>query len=357
MWGILLLKKKRGYWNNKEILIEEALKYNTKTEFIKKSNGAYVSAVKLNIIDEICSHMKTQKCWNVDMLKTTSLKYKTRMEFAKNDSSAYVTAQQLGILDDICSHMSSKLKKCGYWKDINNIKNEALKYKTRIEFSNLSGSAYSSARKLGVLDDICSHMIQVKRMKSYVYKACFDDNSIYIGITYNFKKRINTHLKDNNSAIYKHIKLTGNFPKWKLLISKPISIIKAVLIEKEMIIKAKLIGLNVLNRSNGGEMGGKSVKWIEETIHPLSLTCKTRSEFFIRFGSAYYAAHKLSIIDKVCSHMIELKKPRGYWNYDTLKEISIKYKSKKEFRIGYLGAYKSAYKMGLLDEICSHMVN
>ncbi len=76
--------------------------------------------------------------------------------------------------------MIKMLNKRGYWKDVNNIKNEALKYNYRVEFSNNSGSAYASAIKLGILDDVCSHMIQVKRMESCVYKAYFSDNSIYI---------------------------------------------------------------------------------------------------------------------------------------------------------------------------------
>ena len=249
--------------------------------------------------------------------------------------------------------MIKMLNKRGYWKDVNNIKNEALKYNYRVEFSNNSGSAYASAIKLGILDDVCSHMIQVKRMESCVYKAYFSDNSIYIGITYNFNRRRNRHLNDNNSAVYKHIQSSGIIPKWKI-ISKPISINKAVIIEKEMIIKAKMLGFNVLNRSNGGEVGGRFTKWEEKTIYPLALLCESRTEFSHRFGSAYYAAHKLSIIDKVCSHMIELKKPNGYWNYDTLK-CSIKYENRKEFRKGSIKAYKSAYKLGLLDKICTHM--
>jgi predicted GIY-YIG superfamily endonuclease len=349
-------RKKRGYWNNKEILIEEALKYNNKTEFIKKSNGAYNSAVKLGILDEICSHMlvKNEK-WDIEKIKKEALKYNTRTEFAKSSASLYEGARHLGILDDVCSHMIKILNKRGYWNDINNIKSESIKYKTRVEFSNMSGSAYSSARHLGILDDVCSHMIKLKRMDSYIYKAVFDDNSIYIGITYNFNKRKKRHLNDNNSAIYKYIQSTGKIPKWKLLISEPISINKAALFEKELIKKAKLLGLNVLNRSRGGEMGGKSIKWVEETIHPLALMCKNRSEFCRLFGSAYYAAHKLSIIDKVCSHMIELRKHKGYWNYDTLMECSIRYENRKAFRKESLKAYKSAYKLGLLDVICSHM--
>lgn len=38
---------------------------------------------------------------------------------------------------------------------------EALKYKTRKEFQTNSGIAYSKARKMGWLDDVCSHMVLI----------------------------------------------------------------------------------------------------------------------------------------------------------------------------------------------------
>ena len=38
------------------------------------------------------------------------------------------------------------------------LQEEALKYQTRNEFSNFSNSAYTTARKKGLLDQICGHM-------------------------------------------------------------------------------------------------------------------------------------------------------------------------------------------------------
>jgi len=40
---------------------EESLKYNNRTDFRKKSNGSYSSALKNKWLEEICSHMKTKK--------------------------------------------------------------------------------------------------------------------------------------------------------------------------------------------------------------------------------------------------------------------------------------------------------
>ena len=52
--------KPSGYWT-KEKCHEEALKYNTRGEFQKKSSTAYVKSRKEKWLDEICIHMKLRK--------------------------------------------------------------------------------------------------------------------------------------------------------------------------------------------------------------------------------------------------------------------------------------------------------
>lgn len=43
------------------------------------------------------------------------------------------------------------------------VREEAKKYNTRKEFNKGNQSAYQAARKLEILDDVCSHMEKVKR--------------------------------------------------------------------------------------------------------------------------------------------------------------------------------------------------
>jgi hypothetical protein len=43
--------------------------------------------------------------WTIKELKLEALKYKTRMEFKKNSSGAYKFASRLNLLDEICQHM------------------------------------------------------------------------------------------------------------------------------------------------------------------------------------------------------------------------------------------------------------
>ena len=92
-WNLLTLK-------------EEALKYNTRTEFQNKNKGAYLSAYRKGFLDMVCAHMKViYNSWTHDNISTEALKYKTRTEFQNNCGGGYMYAINNGILDQICSHM------------------------------------------------------------------------------------------------------------------------------------------------------------------------------------------------------------------------------------------------------------
>jgi hypothetical protein len=52
-------RKPNGYWT-KEKCQEEALKYNSRFEFQRNSNGSYHYALRKKWLDEICQHMTGQ---------------------------------------------------------------------------------------------------------------------------------------------------------------------------------------------------------------------------------------------------------------------------------------------------------
>lgn len=91
-------------WNLGALFIE-ASKYKTRNEFYKKNNGAYSSAHKQGLIDEVCRHMPKPIKWDKTLLLEEAKKYKTRTEFSIKNQSAYCKAKKLKLLDAICSHM------------------------------------------------------------------------------------------------------------------------------------------------------------------------------------------------------------------------------------------------------------
>ena len=91
------------------MLREEALKYHSRNEFRNANVNAYQRALKRDIIDDVCQHMelgRKQVKRTDEMLQEEALKYHSRNEFRNASSSAYRTAFRRGIIDEVCQHMA-----------------------------------------------------------------------------------------------------------------------------------------------------------------------------------------------------------------------------------------------------------
>ncbi len=154
-WIILNKCKPGGIGSNKikwtkERCHEEALKYNSKYEFRKNSNRAYIKAKNSKWLDEICHHIIDNK---KDMCHEEALKYKSRYEFSKKSSKLYSFTKRNKWLDDVCSHMIKINKPKNYWTK-ERCYECALKCKNKKEFHKNYGSAYSSSIKNGWLNEL-----------------------------------------------------------------------------------------------------------------------------------------------------------------------------------------------------------
>lgn len=152
----------RVNWTH-EMLRDEALKYINRIDFAKKSYRAYQAAVRMGILDKICSHMEPSKTKykTVEDIRKEALKYNSRGEFQK--SSLYHVALRRDILDEVCSHMPKRIDQSGensptFKWSFEEIKMEALKYNSRSEFAEGNNNAYAVACKRGIIDGVCSHM-------------------------------------------------------------------------------------------------------------------------------------------------------------------------------------------------------
>jgi hypothetical protein len=95
--------------------------------------------------------------------------------------------------------------------------------------------------------------------------------------------------------------------------------------------------------------------WTKEKCIEKVILCDSRHDFKNRYSSAYNVALQNKWLDEICSHMIEVRKIKGYWTYEKCKEEALKYNNKKEFRKKNGGAYASARKNNWLYDICLHM--
>ena len=136
-----------------EMLHQIALKYKTKEQFMENSKREYIAARRRGLLDGICKHMKISR---------------SRQHAADNNNVTSST-QNIHSYDNTNHSSSSSFssnkkknskhqhKKYYVWSE-ELIREEALKYKFRSEFSEGSNNAYCAANKRGILNNVCQHM-------------------------------------------------------------------------------------------------------------------------------------------------------------------------------------------------------
>ncbi len=234
--NLLKIRKPNNYWN-KERCYYEALKYETRNEFQKKSRSAYTASRRNFWINEVCSHMK-QKCdlrnrfiysfefsdnhvyvgltYNVEIRKKIHLGLNKSIKQSEK-SAVYSHILKTGLtpkliiltkkpIDEVLASNEENFYieeyKNNNWILLNKINggglgygvkkwtkekivNEALKYNTRSEFKFGSAGAYNASLKIGVLNDVCLHMktkviIHWTKEKAHEEALKYDNNSDFI---------------------------------------------------------------------------------------------------------------------------------------------------------------------------------
>jgi predicted GIY-YIG superfamily endonuclease len=235
-----------------------------------------------------------------------------------------------------------------YWTK-ENCKNEALKYKSRTEFSKCSMGAYSAAKnRYKCLDDICNHMVAVgNKYKRCIYVYEFSDNYSYVGLTSNIYKRNQRHLK--KGTVYKHIEKNSNYILKQL--TNYIDVDNAIKLEHDYVLEYKKNNWNILNKSKTGSLGGHTKKWTKENCEIEALKYNTRNDFCKKSAGAYRSSLLNNWLDDVCKHMNN----RNNWTKENCKNEALKYNTRFNFCKNCKSAYTSALNNGWLDELCEHM--
>ena len=217
-------------------------------------------------------------------------------------------------------------------RDLNyeNLKNIAFKYKTRGEFQRLDGSAYTTARVAGYLNDICSHMItssfSIPQLILFcILKRLFNNDDI----TYNDKTVINPYELDVYIKKYK-IGFEYDGKLWH--INNELDIIKTELCKNKNVI---LIRFKENNRKYIQDIKNQLI----ENLNIINIICNTK----IIKNDIQNMDDKL-INDFVNSEIIDEKK---------IIEIINKYDNYHQFKINEISLYNKLIKRGLIDKYTS----
>lgn len=251
----------------------------------------------------------------------------------------------------------------GFWRNINNCRQEALRYKSRSEFMKKGRGAVSAAVKMGIYEEICSHMEPMANgYIRYGYAIEFPEfKKVYVGITSNLSRRKWQHLHvkygvcNSSNKHVRNLIESGEIYKWVELdgISDKAT---GKSYENSMIDKYVNNGWYKLNVAAAGGLGTNRKYWNKKRCHTEALKYKSITDFVKGSSSAYNSARENKWLSDICSHIVKSKKPNGFWN-DKDKCISeaSKYETRALFMKNNPSAYKWVWKNNWVNEAMGHM--
>mgnify|MGYP001182848438 FL=1 len=231
--------KPRGFWT-KANCQNEARKFSNRTDFMRKSSGAYNSSLENGWIDEICSYMgspadgyhhcvyaiinkkrnsayigvtkqlfnkrikqhkssdNTSNSKSISLLKDTEFLKLTNYEFKKKDIKKSETywvnfyeSKGFVILNDKKQLGRTGTSQRIYTDEI--ILREAKKYTKRVDFRNKSPKIYDAAISQRLLDKACSHMRGIAKKNTWTKENC---------IAYAKQCSTKKEFRENNGAYF-----------------------------------------------------------------------------------------------------------------------------------------------------------
>ena len=348
-----------------EEIFRRGRKYSSRTEFTQKDLWASKLAKERGIYDEVCAHMDEiihpndywteARCYEVARLCTSPT------DFQEKYGSARAAAKRQGFYGE----MKKRMKAEGIWKNGKNTERTkescwaiAKKFEYKKDFIEQAPLEYGYAARHGFVDEICSHMKMlgsIVRRKIYVFE--FEDGYAYVGLSYNPEIRRKRHLRERDSAVFKHIAETGNskysFKVLTDLLDKDDASKREEEIEQEYATK----GWKMLNRMKCGGLGSKgNIKYSKEQITKTAKGYSKRSEFNKHEKGMYLYAYRKGWLDEVCAHMPKRAKPRKrpykprVWTEDKIQEIISLGLSRRELYQKYHFVFRLLKEQGRLDK-------
>lgn len=283
-------------------LEKDALKYNNVSEWRNNSRNMFEISRRRGLIRKITKHMtplkKLNGYWTKDKIKEIASKFNSMQEWRKKDSSSYWAAKNFKLLNEkeITGHLARKTSR-KYSKEY--IFEEAKKFKSIKEWNEKSLNSYQAAVYLGITKEASKHMEPLgNTFKRCIYLIKVPSQKLaYVGLTGNFKKRIDEHLLSNRFK-----KIIATYGRSSLNIKKLtgyLDVKSAIEYEVKLIRAMKSIGYKILNKNSGGAIGGSNVKWTEDKIIENFNLYKNYKEWRINSKSAYQASLKINLSKKI----------------------------------------------------------
>lgn len=299
----------RDKWTKARI-IEDAQKYKSKSQWHKKSSGAYEAALRNNLMETATKHMRNKKVhvWTDELLLIEKNKYADLQQWKQMAPNSFLAARKKGLFG--LRPIKSKLMQTRRWSKSDVLK-DAKKYHSRSAWKKNSGGAYSSAVRNGWYDEAVSHMTKLNPVGKWT-------NETVLAETLKYKTKSEWQAKSVGS--YEAAKRLGCF--------------------------AEAISHMVVQRK----------KWTQAEVIDAAKGFSSIKEWRAKHATSYAAAHRLGIINEASKHMVRIN-PIGVWlEKEAVLADAKKYLTRSEWHTKSAGAYTSAKRNGWFEEAVSHMI-
>jgi predicted GIY-YIG superfamily endonuclease len=243
----------------------------------------------------------------------------------------------------------------GYWT-FERCEKEAKKYLTRLDFQKGS-SSYQAAQRNRWLDKICTHMEKGANGFHYMVYAILNlkAKKAYIGITkQQFFKRVAQHKFNAIKGARNRSKEIALLEDTEYIALTDYIIVSTAVKKAETNWARKYAskGFSILNEDiRFGSLGPSSTTYSDKDIAEEARKYTTKISFLRGCPRYYDAARRRGILDEVCNHMMQVRKPKNHWTLEKCIEAASSCTLVSDFRINYAGAYGAARVNGWLDEI------
>jgi hypothetical protein len=281
--------------------------YTVLSDFVKENPEIYQRYRKKDWFKYATQNLiKTkQTFWTPERVTQESQKYNNRNDFRTNSPTAYRWAIKYELFGDTILHLgdTQDRKDAGYW-DYEKLKAEALKYQSKKEFIEKNQGAVSTAKHMGIWDEITAHMETLGSLyQRAVYAWEFPDNSVYVGLTFNLELRGSQHLDpEGKTQVSKHIKQTGLIPIF-VLVSDFVDQTEAQNLENCTVEDYRSKGWNILNKVKTGGLGSCRRRWTYDALKDEASKYDNVGDFKKYSYSAYVSAQKYGFFDELTKDM------------------------------------------------------
>ena len=329
-----------------------ASEYDNPIHIIKNNSSLYNLLQKRGLLNDVKYKVGKKNTYTDKEILNEGSKYDSPTDFQKGNPKLYFTAVKRKLTKVIKYKKGFKIR---YYTD-EEIINGGLKYDNPIDYVSNEKNMYAVAQRRGLLGQIKYKVGYIgNRIKRLVYVYEFSDNSVYVGLTYNEKKREIEHSDMGKTPVSKHIRKTGLTPIKKIISDGYIDSHVAQEIEKDLIMEYQLNGWNILNRNGGGALGGNTIKWTEEVIREKIKECEYIEDIIKKFGDSFKtAAKRVGIYDEIIK---DLPNRVNYWNKEKALSIAKNYNSIRDFKKDYAGLYSAVIKKKWNKDVFKHIVN